>query len=151
MRIGGYMKIKIIDFGGRMPERAHYNDAGADLFVSEKTVVPAQSIKKVPLGIGIELPDGFVAFALPRSGMSSIKGLTTEVVPIDSGYRGEIHAIVYNSTNVDFELYADTKIAQLVIVPCVIADFCRSMPEKRGINAFNSTGGADGAIANRVM
>jgi hypothetical protein len=25
------------------------------------------------------------------------------------------------------------------------------MPEKRGINAFNSTGGADGAIANRVM
>lgn len=139
------MKIKLIDFGGKAPERAHYNDAGADVFASlrdwtSQEVVRAGRVKKIPLGIGLELPDGFVAFILPRSGMSSNKGITTEVVPIDSGYRGEIHAIVYNGSGADYLVRDGDKIAQLVIVPTILADFVKETPDEREDSAFGSTG-----------
>lgn len=133
------MKIKIIDFGGRQPERAHYNDAGADVFAKERTVLWPHTIKKIPLGFGIELPDGTAAFVLARSGKSSNEGITTEVVPIDSGYRGEIHAIVYNANDSKCIIEAGDKIAQLVIFPVIIADFTYEDSEKRGDKGFGST------------
>lgn len=145
------MKIKIIDFGGKLPKRAHYNDAGADVFATISKdncdwyedlsieVLP-HSIRKIPLGIGLELPDGFVAFVVPRSGMSANKGITTELVPIDSGYRGEIHAIVYNATPETIRICSGDKIAQLIIVPAILAEFYTEDMKQRGKNAFGSTG-----------
>src|SRR6056297_893648 len=125
------MNIKLIDFGGKKPNRAHYNDAGADVFARDKVTIWPNSIAKVPLGIGLELPDGFVAFVLPRSGKSANEGLTTEVVPIDSGYRGEIHAIVYNANSAKAFIEEGTKIAQLVIVPTVLATFTMDKQKER--------------------
>lgn len=149
------MVIKLIDFGGKQPERAHHNDAGADVFASIRETnfdghddwidklfieVPPHAIKRIPLGIGLELPDGLVAFVVPRSGMSSNKGITTEVVPIDSGYTGEIHAIVYNATDKPYHIYDGDKIAQLVIVPVILANFTYEDKTVRGDKGFGSTG-----------
>lgn len=134
------MKIKLIDFGGKKPERAHYNDAGADVFANDTKLIPPHSIVKIPLGFGLELPDGFVAFVLPRSGMTSNKGITTEVVPIDSGYTGEVHAIVYNATGFSTVIESGTKVAQLVIVPTVLAEFVYDDQKQRGNKGFGSTG-----------
>lgn len=135
------MKIKLINFGGKAPVRAHYNDAGADVFVKEETILKPHSITKIPLGIGLELPDGFVAFILPRSGMASKNGITTEVVPIDSGYKGEIHAIAYNANNREVIIGKDIRIGQLVIVPTILAEFSFDTGKERGTNGFGSTGG----------
>jgi dUTP pyrophosphatase len=140
------MQIKLISFGGQLPVRAHYNDAGADVFANADIEIYPHEIRKVPLGIGLELPDGFVAFVLPRSGMSANSGITTEVVPIDSGYRGEIHAIVYNANDNKRVITKGTKIAQLVIVPVIIASFFIDEQLKRDTNAFGSTGDASQAI-----
>lgn len=140
------MKIKLIDFGGRPPIRAHHNDAGADVFAcipdeyDNKILIPPHSIKKVPLGFGLELPDGLVAFVVPRSGMSAIKGITAELVPIDSGYRGEIHAILHNTTNEFYSVEDEHKVAQLVIMPAILAQFTYELQEERGTKAFGSTG-----------
>lgn len=134
------MKIKLIDFGGKAPKREHYNDAGADVFASVSHVIPPHSIAKVPLGFGIELPTGFAAFVVPRSGMSANKGITAELVPIDSGYRGEIHAILYNATDSPYVVSHGDKIAQLVIVPVILASFTYLEQEERGTNAFGSSG-----------
>lgn len=145
------MKIKLIDFGGKAPHRAHHNDAGADVFANINETncdswsgvaidVKPHTIRKIPLGIGLELPDGFVAFILPRSGMTANKGLTAEVVPIDSGYKGEIHAIVYNANDTTARIYNGDKLAQLVIVPVVLADFYTDNLEERGDKGFGSTG-----------
>ncbi len=138
------MKIKLIDFGGTPPQRAHFNDAGADVFASikegEELILPPHKVTKVPLGIGIELPDGFVAFVAPRSGLSSKHGLTTELVPIDSGYRGEIHAIVYNASDKHVAIKDGYKIAQLVIVPTILATFQYEEEKQRGTSGFGSTG-----------
>lgn len=139
------MKIKVIDFGyEKLPCRAHENDAGADVHVclhdgsSAVRIGPNQTVK-IPLGLGLCIPDGYAAFVFPRSGLSS-KGITCELPPIDSGYRGEIHAIVTNNSEVTYIARQGERIGQIVVVPIVIADFVTELGEERGDNGFGSTG-----------
>lgn len=138
------MKIKVIDFGyEKLPIRAHDNDAGADVHVCfhDKdfvTLWPHETIK-VPLGMGLIVPDGYAAYVFPRSGLSS-KGITCELPPIDSGYRGEIHAIVHNGSDEKVKITNGDRIGQLVITPIVIAEFVTETGEERGTGAFGSTG-----------
>ena len=134
------MKIKVIDFGyTHLPNRAHENDAGADVYSTKKCVVFPHSVEKIPLGLGLELPDGYAAFVFPRSGLSS-KGIVCELPPIDSGYRGEIHAIVSNVSDEPYQINEGDRIGQLVVTPVVIADFVTEKGEERGAGAFASTG-----------
>ena len=61
------MKVKVIKFeeDAKMPERAHYNDAGLDCFASESIVIEPHYRKRIRLGFGLELPDPwfFAAFS----------------------------------------------------------------------------------------
>ena len=134
------MKIKLINYGyENAPLRAHGNDAGADVYANEwYTVLPHETIK-IPLGFGIELPDGFAGFVCPRSSMAA-KGLVCEIPPVDSGYRGEIHAILTNTTGQTQWISKGERVGQLVIVPVVVADFVTELGEGRGTGAFGSTG-----------
>jgi len=138
------MKVKVIDFGyEKLPVRAHNNDAGADVHAcfhdKEFAVMWPHETIKVPLGMGLILPDGYAAYVFPRSGLST-KGITCELPPIDSGYRGEIHAIVHNGTNEKFRIDNGDRIGQLVITPVVIADFVTETGKERGADGFGSTG-----------
>ncbi len=138
------MKVKVIDFGyEKLPVRAHANDAGADVHVcfhdKNDCYIEQGETVKVPLGIGLVLPDGYMACVYPRSGLSS-KGIVCELPPIDSGYRGEIHAIVHNGSNEHFYVKNGDRIGQLVITPIVIADFITEDIEERGTGGFGSTG-----------
>lgn len=133
------MKIKIIDFGGITPERAHYNDAGADVFSLDSYVINPEETLKIPLGFGLEIPDGYVGFIFPKSGLSS-RGIVSELAPIDSGYRGEIHAIIHNQSNEKVHFDKGQKIGQIVILPLVLAEFSDHLDNSRGAGAFGSTG-----------
>ena len=133
------MKIKLINFGGLEPNRAHYNDAGADVYSLENYVINPGETVKVPLGIGLEIPDGYVGFIFPKSGLSS-RGLVSELAPIDSGYRGEIHAILTNNSNEKIMINENKKIGQVVILPVVLAEFSENLDNSRGTGAFGSTG-----------
>lgn len=138
------MKIRIIDFGyDKLPFRAHENDAGADVFVPNKCgtnvgIWPHETVK-IPLGFGLCVPDGYAAYIFPRSGLSS-KGIVCELPPIDSGYRGEIHAIVTNCSDSKYLVEPGQRIGQLVIMPIIIADFITDDIKERGSGAFGSTG-----------
>lgn len=138
------MKIKVIDFGyTNLPYRAHENDAGADVYVcfhdvSSVTLAPHQTIK-IPLGLGLNLPDGYAAYVFPRSGLAS-KGIVCELPPIDSGYKGEIHAIVTNCGDNPFTIMNGDRIGQLLITPVVIAQFITDDIKERGTAGFGSTG-----------
>jgi dUTP pyrophosphatase len=134
------MKVKLIDFGYKQaPCRAHENDAGADVYVKDFIMLYPHQTKKIPLGFGLELPDGYAAYIFPRSGLSS-KGIVCELPPIDSGYRGEIHAIVSNLTDEIYTVREGDRIGQLVVMPVVIADFITYDIKERGTGAFASTG-----------
>ena len=134
------MKLKLIDYGAPFkPIRAHYNDSGADCFCKEDIVIPAGKVVKVPTGIGVELPDGYDIVVHCKSGLST-KGIWAANSPVDSGYTGEIHAILYNTTDEDYLIHAGDKIGQLVVRPVIYADFVTALGEQRGNGAFGRTG-----------
>ena len=136
------MKIRLIDFGvakEHCPFRPHENDAGADVYIPFDCTLKPGDIIKIPLGFGLEIPDGYAGYVFPRSSMAA-KGLVCELPPIDSGYRGEIHAIISNVSSESQILSKDTRVGQLVITPVLIADFVLDLGEARDIGAFGSTG-----------
>lgn len=134
------MQIKLIRFPGfRFPERAHYNDSGADCFAAKDMIIPAGEVVKVPTGVGVELPDGYDIVVHCKSGLSS-KGIFASNAPVDAGYKGEIHAILYNTTDKDFYVKAGDKIGQFVVRPVIYADFVFNLGEERKDAGFGSTG-----------
>lgn len=135
------MKIKYIDYGANYkPTRAHYNDAGLDCYTNEDFVVSGDKPVMVPLGFGLEIPNGYMATIRPRSSINA-KGLVTQIGTIDSGYRGEIKAIFVNpNQSTTFEFHKGDKICQIVIEPVVIADLVEETGEERGEGGFGSTG-----------
>lgn len=134
------MKIKVINFGyENLPKRAHANDAGADVYSTKKLIIYPHTTERVPLGFGLEVPDGYMACVYPRSGLSA-KGIVCELPPIDSGYRGEVHAIVSNLGDEPYQVNVGDRLGQLVVTPVIIADFVTETGEQRGTGAFGSTG-----------
>lgn len=134
------MKVKLIKFDNfKAPRREHYNDSGADVFSAEDIAIPSHSVVAVPLGVGTILPDGYDAVIHCKSGLSK-RGIWAANAPIDSGYRGEIHAILYNTTTEPFFISAGTKVGQLVVRPVIYVDFVEDLGEERESGAFGSTG-----------
>lgn len=132
------VKVHLLD-NGALPERQHYNGAGADVYTTVGVTLKPHETRRIPLGFSLELPDGFMACVFPRSG-KSCEGLVCELPPIDSGYTGEVHAVVTNLTDKLQKVVGGTCIGQLVIMPVVLADFVEDLGEERGDNGFGSTG-----------
>ena len=134
------MKIKLIKFNNfKAPDRAHYNDSGADVFAAEDVVIWPHEVIKVPTGVGVELPDGYDIVVHCKSGLSS-KGIWAANAPVDAGYKGEIHAILYNTSNEKISIKAGEKVGQLVVRPVIYVDFVTELGNERGSGAFGSTG-----------
>ena len=85
------------------PYRPHGNDAEADVYMPYDCTLQPGEIAKVPLGFGIEVPDGYVGYVFPHTSMAA-KGLVCELPPVDSDYRREIHAIISNVSSQTQEL-----------------------------------------------
>jgi dUTP pyrophosphatase len=100
----------------------------------------------VGTGTAIALPDGHVAFVVPRSGLASRHGITVVNTPgtVDAGYRGEIRVILLNTDRDEtYTVTTGDRIAQLVVVPVGRARFIpveRLPGSHRGEGGFGSTG-----------
>lgn len=128
-----------------VPVYANIGDAGADLVSNEGAIVPARGRILVKTGLKLALPIGYVGLVHPRSGLALKHGITVLNTPgtIDSGYRGEVGVVLYNSTDADFEVKAGDRIAQLVIQKYETGAFniVDSLDEtSRGEGGFGSTG-----------
>lgn len=113
------LKIKILDKNIPFPKFAHKSDAGIDLYSTIDYILKPFERKLVPTGIKIEIPEGYAGFVQPRSGLAINHGISLVNTPglIDSGYRGEIKAILINFDQVEnFEIKKGDKICQLVIM-----------------------------------
>ena len=108
------------------------------MFMPYDCTLQPGGIAKIPLGFGIEIPDGYAGYIFPRTSMA-VKGLVCELPPVDSGYRGEIHAIISNvsSTPRSFQRGTDRAACDY---PVVIADFVTDLGAQRGTGGFGSTG-----------
>ena len=129
-----------------VPVYAHPGDAGADLMAAEAFVLTPGARATIPTGVSIALPDGYVAFVVPRSGLAAKHGITIVNSPgtVDAGYRGEIRVTVLNTdAEQPFSIEVGDRIAQLIIMPVARARFVpvTTLPgSHRGESGFGSTG-----------
>ena len=136
---------------GTPPKYARPGDAGADLVATRGVTLAPGERATIPTGVSIALPDGFVGFVMPRSGLASQHGIGLVNSPgtIDAGYRGEISVVVINTdATTTFVIDTGDRIAQLVIQPVVQARFVpvTELPgSARGADGFGSTGQAGSA------
>lgn len=135
-----------------LPAYAHPGDAGADLVTTvDVDLVPGERAL-VPTGIGMALPEGYVALVHPRSGLAAKFGISIVNAPgtIDAGYRGEIKVLLINHDPVEpVSLRRGDRIAQLVIQRVEQARFVEveDLPESaRGDGGYGSTGGFTQAL-----
>ncbi|MEI6058012.1 MAG: dUTP diphosphatase [bacterium] len=137
------IKIKKIHPDAKIPQFAHKGDAGMDLYVPETVHLAPGERKSVPLGLGFEIPDGYVGIMSDKSGVSHKYGIKTYGGVIDSCYRGEIHAGVMNLSDAPYTFEKGHKIVQILIQtvehPTVI-EVDELTPSERGEGRFGSTG-----------
>ena len=102
-----------------LPTYAHAGDAGLDLRARIDALVPARGGRVLmPTGIAVAIPDGWVGFVVPRSGLALRHGVALANTPgvIDSGYRGELQAVVINlDPESDYHVRRGDRVAQLVV------------------------------------
>lgn len=129
-----------------LPHYAHPGDAGADLVSAEALRLAPGERALVPTGVRIALPDGYVAFVVPRSGLAAKHGITIVNSPgtVDAGYRGEIKVSLLNTDSSSaYDVAVGDRIAQLIIMPVTRATFIPvdELPDStRGDGGFGSTG-----------
>jgi dUTP pyrophosphatase len=142
--------VKIIDprLTDNLPAYATPGSAGLDLraCLSEPLTLAPNAWQLVPTGIAIYLEDpGFAALILPRSGLGHKHGIVLGnlVGLIDSDYQGQLMVSAWNRSEVAFTIEPMERIAQLMIVPVVQAEFnvvSEFAPSDRGEGGYGSTG-----------
>lgn len=142
--------IKILDtrLHQMMPNYATPGSAGLDLraCIEQTQTVQAGETLMIPTGMAIHIDNAYyAALILPRSGLGHKHGIVLGnlVGLIDSDYQGQLLVSCWNRSKESFILNPMERIAQLVIVPVVQADFHivdEFTETDRGEGGFGSTG-----------
>ena len=109
------IKVKQLNITATVPTRTYATDAGLDLSSSEDAIMHPGERKLIGTGIAISIPDGYVAYVKPRSGLAVKHGIDVMAGVIDSSYRGEVKALLVNLSQEPFYIGEGDRIAQLVI------------------------------------
>jgi dUTP pyrophosphatase len=144
------LDLKILDARMRdqLPAYATTGSAGLDLraCLDEPLTLQPGETALVPTGLAIHVGDpGYAALILPRSGLGHKHGIVLGnlVGLIDSDYQGQLMISTWNRGQNAFTLNPLERLAQLVIVPVVQAEFniVEDFEEsERGAGGFGSTG-----------
>ena len=144
------LDLKILDARMReqLPAYATTGSAGLDLraCLDEQLTLKPGETALVPTGLAIHVADpGYAALILPRSGLGHKHGIVLGnlVGLIDSDYQGQLMISTWNRGETTFVLNPMERLAQLVIVPVVQAEFNivdDFEQSERGAGGFGSTG-----------
>lgn len=140
------VRIKKLSDSAVLPTRGSSSAAGYDLYadVEREQIAPGQTVK-IPVGVAMEIPEGYFGGIFARSGLSTKEGLRPAncVGVIDSDYRGPILVPLHNDSDTVREVVKGEKIAQMVILPYLAVEFeeVEQLEEtQRGEGGFGSTG-----------
>ena len=144
------LDVKILDprLTDQLPAYATPGSAGLDLraCLDAPLTLGPNAWQLVPTGMAIYLQDpAFAALILPRSGLGHKHGIVLGnlVGLIDSDYQGQLMVSAWNRSEVAFTIEPMERIAQLMIVPVVQAEFnvvSEFAPSDRGEGGYGSTG-----------
>ena len=136
------IKVKKLKEGAKLPTYAHPGDIGLDLYsMEEKTLMPGEHYR-FDHGFALEFPEGYGALVMDKGSISKA-GLKTMGGVYDAGYRGEYNTHLVNLSDKPYTIEVGDKVAQLVIVPVVIATLEETdtlSETSRGEGRFGSTG-----------
>jgi dUTP pyrophosphatase len=146
------VQIKVIDprLGAEipLPDYATAGSAGMDLraCVDETIRIEPGETRLIPTGFAMHLEDtGLAAVVLPRSGLGHKHGIVLGnlVGLIDSDYQGQVYVSCWNRSAEAFEIQAGARIAQMVFLPVMRAQWelvTEFETSKRGQGGFGHTG-----------
>jgi dUTP pyrophosphatase len=144
------VELKILDsrLNENMPAYATSGSAGLDLraCINEAITIKPGETTLIPTGMAIHLANpAYAAMLLPRSGLGHKHGIVLGnlVGLIDSDYQGQLFVSCWNRSQEAFVMHPMERMAQLVIVPVVQANFsvvAEFNASERGEGGFGSTG-----------
>jgi dUTP pyrophosphatase len=144
------LKILSDQIGKDIPLPAFATDgsAGMDLraCIKQEINLPPGATELIPTGFAIHIADpGLAAMILPRSGLGHKHGIVLGnlVGLIDSDYQGQLMVSCWNRGNESYTIHPGERIAQMVLVPVVQAQFeivNEFDSSERGAGGFGSSG-----------
>ena len=139
--------IKKLNSKVQLPKYKTDGSSGMDLmaFIENSINIKPQQSALIPTGISIAIPEDTEVQIRPRSGLAAKSGISVLNTPgtIDSDYRGEIKIILFNHGKEDFVVNNNDRIAQMILMPVIKAEFeeVEDLPKTlRGSGGFGSTG-----------
>ena len=139
--------IKKLDPLVELPVYKTKGASGMDLmaFIKNSIIIKPQESALIPTGISIAIPENTEVQVRPRSGLAAKSSISVLNTPgtIDSDYRGEIKIILFNHSKEEFIINNNDRIAQMVLMPIIKAEFeeVEDLPKTlRGSGGFGSTG-----------
>ena len=147
-----HVKICMNEEWSSIPSNATDGSAGFDLkaLVKGTESIGPNETKLISAGFKISIPKGYCGIIVPRSGLSTKKGivLANTVGVIDSDYRGTVMVALKNISDTNFNVESGLRIAQMLFLPIIIpefevypeADFEKYCSTERHEGGFGSTG-----------
>lgn len=143
------LSFQFLKPNAKIPTYAHDGDAGADIYIPETVIIPANARGfKVATGLCCAIPDGWEIQIRPRSGMSMKTPLRISNTPgtIDSSYMGEWCILFDNLSNESYVINAGDRVAQAVLKPSysflgkIVDDIHSVKITERNDGGFGSSG-----------
>jgi dUTP pyrophosphatase len=135
------IKIKKLVENATVPTYAKNGDAGMDLTVVSSEMIDNEHIK-YNFGIAIEIPFGYVGLIFPRSSCYKQRQILSNCVGvIDSGYRGELSAVMIGTSPQKYKV--GNRAAQILILPYPQIEFELTdelSDSERGLGGYGSSG-----------
>jgi len=144
------IQLKILDprLGNEipLPDYATEGSAGLDLraCLDEAVLLKPGETLLIPTGLAIHIADNsMAAVLLPRSGLGHKHGIVLGnlVGLIDSDYQGQVFVSCWNRGNTEFSIEIGERIAQMVFVPIIQAEF-------EHVNEFSNSQRGDGGFGH---
>ena len=143
------IQVKKLRDGARLPHRGSDFAAGYDLYAApergEPVVIAPHTTAMIGTGLAVAIPAGYFGGVFARSGLAAKQGLRPAncVGVIDADYRGECTVALHNDTDEPRVVSPGDRIAQLVVLPFLAAEFTETdalSETARGAGGFGSTG-----------
>jgi dUTP pyrophosphatase len=141
------IQIKKLRPDAILPTRGSSSAAGYDLYacIDEDVSIPSRSTAKIGTGLSVAIPEGYFGAVFARSGLATKQGLRPAncVGVCDADYRGEYIVALHNDSEEPRVIHNGDRIAQLVILPFLSAEFEETdslSDTDRGAGGFGSTG-----------
>jgi len=141
--IEGYLRVKKLSEFATLPVRGSDHAAGYDLFSAVEIVVPSKGKVVVQTDIAISFPYGCYGRVAPRSGLTTRHFIDVGAGVIDYDYRGPVGVVLFNFSDVDFNVRVGERIAQLILekIECPeVVEVDNLNSTIRGSGGFGSTG-----------